>query len=140
MDKTVVIKEEKTVDINETPEVKASLKTIPVSFLKNFMDFIREQGVVGLAIGVVLAGAVQQVVTAFVADFVAPFLGILLGSANDLNGKYFEVLGQQFMWGHFVLVVINFIIVALVIYLSLKVLGLDRLDKKKEAAAAAPKK
>ena len=52
--------------------------------MRVFMDFIREQGVVGLAVGFILGGAVSKVVSSLVEDIINPILGILLGAAGKL--------------------------------------------------------
>ena len=82
----------------------------------------------GLAIGFVLGSAVQKVVTAFVNDIVTPFIGLALGRADNL--KDFAI--GKFLIGDFISVVIDFIILAFIIYFVFKGLGLEKLDKKKE--------
>ncbi len=99
--------------------------------MKGFIEFIREQGVVGLAVGFILGGAVAKVVSALVTDLVNPIVGLALGSGKGLESAAFKVLGAKFMYGHFVSVLLDFIIVASVVYTFVKVLKLDRLDKKK---------
>ena len=53
--------------------------------MKSFMNFVREQGVVGLAVGIILGTAVTQLVTSLVQDIVNPFLGILPVSYTHLT-------------------------------------------------------
>lgn len=96
--------------------------------IHGFIEFVRERGVMGLAIGFVLGSAVQKVVTAFVTDIVNPFVGILLGRADGL--KSFAV--GKFLVGDFISVLIDFFILAFIIYFVFKLLGLEKLDKKKE--------
>ncbi len=103
------------------------IRGAPKQAVSDFLDFIRERGVMGLAIGFVLGSSVQKVVTAFVTDMVAPFIGILLGRADGL--KTFAV--GPFLIGDFISVTIDFLILALVIYLLFKGLGLEKLDKQK---------
>jgi len=98
--------------------------------MKGFIDFVREQGVVGLAVGFILGGAVSKIVAALVTDIINPFIGILIGGLN-LKNAYLEVSGTKFMWGDFISVLIDFLIVALVVYFGVKWLKLDKLDKKK---------
>jgi large conductance mechanosensitive channel len=100
--------------------------------MKNFIQFIREQGVVGLAIGFILGGAVSELVKSFINDIINPLLGLLLGSVSGLKGASFMFFGATVAWGSFVNVFINFIIIAAVVYYGFKMLGLDKLDKKKE--------
>lgn len=99
--------------------------------MKGFIDFIREQGVMGLAVGFLLGGAVSKVVSSLVSDIVNPLLGVVLGAAGNLSGASLTIGSAQLMWGHFFTVVIDFIVIALVVYYGVKGLRLDRLDKKK---------
>jgi len=100
--------------------------------MKGFIDFIREQGVVGLAVGFILGGAVSKVVSAIVTDIINPLLGLVLGAAEGLKTASFAVGSEKILYGDLVSVVIDFIVVALVVYYGVKLIGLDRLDKKKE--------
>jgi len=93
-----------------------------------FVDFIRERGVMGLAIGFVLGTSVQRVVTAFVTDIVNPFVGTFMGNGEGL--KNFAV--GRFLVGDFISVTIDFLILILIVYAVFKMLGLEKLDKKKE--------
>jgi large conductance mechanosensitive channel len=99
--------------------------------MKGFMEFIRTQGVVGFAVAFILGGAVSKVVTALVTDLINPILGIFLGAAGNLSEMYFAVGSAKIMWGDFISVVIDFLVVALVIYFGVQKLGLDKLDNKK---------
>jgi large conductance mechanosensitive channel len=99
--------------------------------MKGFIQFVREQGVIGLAVGFILGGAVAKMVTALVTDLVNPLLGLLIGGLN-LKNAYVSVAGAKIMWGDFVSVLIDFLVVACVVYFGVKLLKLDRLDKKKE--------
>lgn len=99
--------------------------------MKSFMEFVREQGVVGLAVGFILGGAVSKVVASLVSDVINPLLGILLGSVGDLSEFYIAVGKAQIMWGNFITVIIDFTVIALVVYFGVKKLGLDKLDKAK---------
>lgn len=100
--------------------------------MKGFMEFVREQGVVGLAVGFILGGAVSKVVSSLVSDIINPVIGIILGSAGDLSESYIPIGKAQIMWGNFINVIIDFVIIALVVYFGVKKLGLDKLDKAKE--------
>ena len=99
--------------------------------MKGFMEFIREQGVVGLAVGFILGGAVAKVVSSLVTDLVNPILGIFLGSTKGLQNVSFKLFDAKIMYGHFLSVLIDFMVVAAVIYFVVKGLRLDKLDKKK---------
>lgn len=100
--------------------------------MKDFMEFIRTQGVVGLAVGLVLGGAVASVVKSVVDDIVNPILGLLLNSADGLTAAYFSIGSAKIMYGSLLNTLINFVVIAAVIYFGVKKLGLDKLDKKSE--------
>lgn len=100
--------------------------------MKGFINFIREQGVVGLAVGFILGGAVSKFVTAFITDLINPILGVILGMAGGLKDAYFSIGSVKFMYGDFISSLIDFVVVAAVVYFGVKAFKLDRLDKKKK--------
>jgi large conductance mechanosensitive channel len=100
--------------------------------MKGFVNFIREQGVVGLAVGFILGGAISKVVSSLVNDIINPLLGVLLGSTGNLDQVALTVGANKIMLGNFINVVIDFVVVALVVYFGVKILKVDTLDKKKE--------
>ncbi len=119
---------------------KAQLDKIPVTSkvkepLGGFFDFVREQGVIGLAIGFVLGTQTRTLVDQLVASFINPLLGLVLPGAGRLSERTFSLtLGDQtqnFAWGAFLFQLITFLVVAAVVYFVFKGLKLDRLDKKK---------
>ena len=99
--------------------------------MQDFINFIREQGVMGLAIGFILGGAVSKVVASFVEDIVNPVLGVILGAAGALDQAMLKIGPVEILWGSFVATIIDFLIIALVIYYGFRLLGLKKLDKKK---------
>ncbi len=99
--------------------------------MKGFMNFIREQGVVGLAVGFILGGAVSKLVASLVQDIINPVIGVVLGTVGDLASYNLSIGPVKIMWGHFISVTIDFLVIALVVYYGVKGLGLDKLDKKK---------
>lgn len=100
--------------------------------MKGFLQFIREQGVIGLAVGFILGGAVSKLVTALVTDIINPILGVALGAVNGLKEARISIGEAHILYGDFINVFVDFLIVALVVYVGVKLLGVDRLDKKKE--------
>lgn len=100
--------------------------------LKGFVDFIREKGVIGLAVGFLMGGAVSKVVTALVNDIINPIISALLGSAEGLKTASIKIGSSAILYGDLISVVIDFIIVAFVVYFGVKILGLDKLDKEKK--------
>lgn len=97
--------------------------------MKGFISFIREQGVVGLATGFILGGAVSKTVSSLVDNVINPIVGILLGKVA-LADKVLDVGGVALKYGAFISTLVDFVIVAGVVYFGVKSLGLDRLDKK----------
>ena len=97
--------------------------------LKGFISFIREQGVVGLAIGFILGAAVSKLVASLVEDIIQPVIGLIFGSQDGLSA----LSAGPIMYGNFIAIVIDFLIIAAVVYFGFKALGLEKLDKKKES-------
>lgn len=95
-----------------------------------FLDFIREQGVVGLAVGFLMGGAVSKTVTSLVTDIINPMIGAIFGAAGNLGAATFAIGDSVIAWGNFVSTMIDFVIVALVVYVGIRVLGIGKADKK----------
>ena len=94
-----------------------------------FIKFVKKQGVVGLAVGFILGGAVSKLVAALVEDIINPIVGAILGKTGSLATATFSVGPVEILWGHFIAIVIDFLIIALVVYYGVKVLKLDKPDK-----------
>ena len=99
--------------------------------MKDFKVFIQEQGVVGLAVGFILGGAVSALVAGFVEGLVNPVIAWLFDTGN-LEAQTSQVGEATLAWGNVVALFINFIVVAAVVYFGVKKLGLDKLDKEKK--------
>lgn len=99
--------------------------------MKGFINFIREQGVVGLAVGFILGSAVSKLVAALVNDIINPVIALGLGRIDNLSNAYFQIAEAKIRWGNFLNVTIDFLVVSLVVYFGVKWLKLDKLDKKK---------
>ncbi len=95
---------------------------------KDFLDFIRTQGVVGLAIGFILGGSTSKVVASLVQDIIQPIIGLLFGSTHGLRSLSIGPI----TYGNFLSNVIDFIIMAAVVWFVFKRLRFEVLDKKKE--------
>lgn len=104
--------------------------------INGFMDFVRQQGVVGLAVGLAIGTQVKAVVDQIVMSFINPTVGLVLPGDGDLIQKKFSLtIGDKtavFTYGSFLNVLISFIAVCAVIYFIVKGLKLDKIDKKKE--------
>lgn len=100
--------------------------------MTGFKQFIREQGIVGFAIAFILGGAVTKLVTAFVTDLVQPLINVVLGGAAGLKTVSFTIFEAKFLVGDFIFAVIDFVVIAAVIYWGFRYFRLDRLDIKKD--------
>lgn len=100
--------------------------------MKGFLNFIREQGVVGLAVGFLLGGAVSKLVTALITDIINPLLSALLGFAGNLKDAYLPLGSARLLWGDLLATLIDFAVIAAIVYFGVHGLGLDRIDKKKD--------
>lgn len=100
-----------------------------------FMNFIREQGVVGLAVGLAIGAAAGDTVKKLVQAFIDPIVQLIIGSQEALQTASHTVeIGSrkgEFMYGAFLSSLITLIATALVIYLIIHLMKLDKLDKKK---------
>lgn len=99
-------------------------------YMKGFIDFIRDQGVVGLAVGFILGGAVSKLVASLVEDIISPVLALGLNNIENLSEAYLQIGDARIMWGSFINVLVDFVVVAMVVYFGVKFLKLDKLDKK----------
>ncbi|OGI00715.1 MAG: hypothetical protein A2Y25_11625 [Candidatus Melainabacteria bacterium GWF2_37_15] len=99
--------------------------------MKGFIEFLREQGVVGFAIAFILGGAVLKLVDSLVQDIISPIIALALGNLDNLSNAYFQIASAKIMWGNFVNVLIDTIIIALIIYLIFITFDLKNLDKSK---------
>lgn len=127
----------KVIQKAKTVAAPKNLASAGGSQIKGFLDFIRTQGVVGLAVGLVLGSAVGVLVKSLVDNLVMPPLGLILGSAEGLKGLSLSI-GETsdgtpaiLHYGVFLNDFINFVVIAAVIYFTLKLLRLDKLDAKK---------
>lgn len=135
MTKSIKDKIERAVEQSEIKDGK--IVKLGSSQIKGFIDFIRTQGVISLAVGLILGGAASVLVKSLVDNVVMPPLGLLLGSAEGLKGL--EVtLGKAasgtpavLRYGIFLNDLVNFIIISLVVYVTVKLLKVDKMDKKK---------
>lgn len=97
---------------------------------KDFVAFIRSRGVVGFAVGFILGKAVSDLVGSFVNDILNPIIGLALSRFSELSDAAVHIGGSSIAYGKFLSLVINFILLALVVYVGAKVLRLEKLDKK----------
>jgi len=107
------------------------------SFIKEFKEFALKGNVMIFAVGVIIGGAFQGVVTSFTDNIISPVLGLFMGM--NFDNLMFSAFGATIKYGAFLTSVINFVIMAFVVFLMVK--GMNRLmsaGKDEEAEPAAP--
>ena len=122
-----------------------------MSMMDDFKKFALRGNVVDLAVGVIIGAAFSGIVNSLVADIIMPVIGAITGGLDFSN--YFTPLastvtadslgeakkqGAVLAWGHFLTLVLNFAIVAFVLFLVIR--SMTRMQKKEEAKAAPPPK
>ena len=118
------------------------------SFVKEFKEFAMKGNVVDLATGMIVGSAFTSIINSLVKDVITPFIGKLTGGLDfsqlfiSLDGNTYETLAAAqeagaavLTYGNFITAVVNFLIVALVIFIVFKKL---LAPKKKAEAPAAP--
>ncbi|MBI3889782.1 MscL family protein [Candidatus Saccharibacteria bacterium] len=123
--------------VEKAQAAKARASSVPGAKTgSGFVQFIRTQGVVGLAVGLAIGTAAGATVKALVEGFITPIVQFIVGSQDALASATwtFKAFGREadFAWGAFVSSAITLIATAFVIYLIVHFAKLDRIDKKKE--------
>lgn len=104
--------------------------------LGGFVSFVREQGVVGLAVGLAIGASAGKAVEAIVVNFINPIVGFLVGGVSLDKQEWHTGLKNNgtelvFGWGAIVGAVITLLATAFVIYQIVHIAKLDRIDKAK---------
>ena len=102
--------------------------------VKEFKEFIMRGNVMDLAVAVIIGGAFGKIVSSLVSDIMMPLIGLIIGGI-DFSGLAFTIGSAKVTYGNFINNVIDFLIIALVIFLMIK--AIDSLKKKPEPAPAA---
>ena len=124
-------------------------------FMKEFKEFALKGNVIDLAVGVIIGGAFGKIVTSLIDDVIMPFVGLLFGGINF--AEQFVVLNapegvtfatadlakeagySTFNYGAFISTVINFIVMALIIFVMVKAINKARNRNKVEEAPTTKK-
>ena len=109
--------------------------------IKEFKEFIAKGNVMDLAVGIIIGAAFTAIVTSLVDDLINPIIGLLTGGV-DFTNKYFVLSGEVadgasltaareagaavFAYGSFIMAVINFLIIAWVVFLLVKAVNRTR--------------
>ena len=99
--------------------------------LQEFVDFLQKFGVIGLAIAFVIGQASSKLITALVTDIVTPFIGLAMPETGDLKAMAFTVRNSTFSYGDLIANVIDFLIIAFVIFVLYKQLSRFKLVEDK---------
>ncbi len=98
--------------------------------IKEFLNFLKLYGVIGLAIAVLIGGKANELVNAVVKELVMPFVGMILPS-GDWRQLGFEVAGAKFGVGPVMAAALDFVLVAFIVFLfAKKVLREENVAKK----------
>jgi large conductance mechanosensitive channel len=121
-----------------------------MGMLKEFREFAVKGNVIDLAVGIIIGAAFGKIVDSLVKDVVMPIINAVFGGAVDFSNRYIVLTGNVppgasldaaqksgvvFAWGSFITVLLNFIILAFVIFWMVK--AVNRVKSNLDAAAAA---
>jgi large conductance mechanosensitive channel len=122
-----------------------------MSFISEFRAFAVKGNVIDLAVGVIIGAAFGRIVDSLVKDVLMPLVNAMTGGSVDFTQKYWVLSGSVapgtpldvaqksavvFAWGNFVTVLINFIILAFIVFLMVR--AINRLKGRLDSAAAPP--
>ncbi len=100
---------------------------------KEFKDFVMRGNVLDLAVAVIIGGAFGKIIGSLITDIIMPLIGLIIGGI-DFSGLSFTVGNATVTYGNFINNVVNFLVIALVIFLLVKSAN----SMKKPAPVAAP--
>lgn len=131
----------------EAASINIKNRKIRMGLIKEFKEFAVKGNVVDMAVGIIIGGAFGKIVSSLVNDVIMPPIGKLLGGVNFTDLKVVisqavmegeQVLAEEvaIRYGAFIQTVVDFLIIAFVIFLMIK--GMNSLRKKEEAAPAEP--
>ena len=119
------------------------------NFINEFKAFISRGNVVDMAVGVIVGSAFTAIVNSLVKDVVTPFIGFLTGGVDFTQMKYVitpavgETPEVAILYGNFIQAIINFLIIAFVVFCMVKMINtmrakMEEQKKKEEEKPAAP--
>ena len=104
-------------------------------FMEEFKQFIARGNVMDMAVGVIIGGAFSAITTSLINDIIMPLLGIFTGSISFAELS-FTVNGAVIAYGNFIQAVLNFLVMAFVVFCLIK--AINKFHRKKEEAPPAP--
>ena len=101
--------------------------------LNEFKDFISKGNVMDMAVGIIIGAAFTAIVGSLLADLITPIIGIFMGGL-DLAGLTATVGDANLTYGNFILAIINFLVIAFVVFMLVR--SLNKMKKAEEPAPA----
>ena len=107
-------------------------------FMAEFKEFINRGNVVDMAVGIMIGAAFKAIVDSLVNDIISPIIGLLF--KQDFSGLSLRLWDVELKYGAFIMAVLNFLIIAFVLFIIIKLMNSlrDMGKKKEEEAPAAP--
>jgi large conductance mechanosensitive channel len=105
-----------------------------MSFIREFREFAMKGNIVDLAVAVIIGGAFGKIVSSLVEDIVMPAVGAI--GRVDFKSLLWQVGDAKILYGKFIQTCVDFMIIALAIFVAIKVI--NRLHRREEAKPAAP--
>ncbi len=119
-------------------EQKDEVLIVKKTLAQEFFDFLKTFGIIGLALAFVVGQAASGLVTSLVNDIINPLIGLFLPSGNldAMSAKVINISGEltEFKYGHLVSSIIDFLIIALVVFIAYKQLLRFKLVDEKNLA------
>ena len=106
--------------------------------LKEFREFINQGNAMDLAVGVIIGAAFKAIVDSLVNDIISPLIGMITGGVN-FDALSVKIGSAELMYGKFITALINFLLVAFVLFLIVKGMNKAREKNKKLAEKVATK-
>ena len=103
--------------------------------MKEFKEFISRGNVMDMAVGIIIGGAFTAIVGSLVADIITPIIGMLMGGIN-FSELAVTVGSAQLTYGNFIQAIINFLLVAWVLFMVVK--AMNKMKRKEEEKPAEP--
>ncbi len=111
--------------------------------LKEFKDFIAKGNVMDMAVGIIIGAAFTAIVSSLVADLINPIISLFTGGVDFASMMFMlsdDPEAGAFKYGSFIMAIINFVIVAFVVFMLVKMVNKAKAAAEKPAEEAAPEK
>ena len=120
------------------------VKEKATGLLQEFKTFISRGNVIDMAVGVIIGTAFTAIVNSLVKDVVMPVISVITGGVDFTDWKYVitpgteEVAECAILYGQFIQNIVNFLLIAVVVFAMVKIINSLKRKKKEEAPAAPP--